>query len=140
MARSSDWIAACAGVSSRQAGREATTMRCRVLIWSTKPAFVRAMRSLAYREGLEIVAIAGSAEAAVAARAHRPDVVLVDRATEEAHPDTVVRLAAEGPGTKVVAVDLVDEAAVVLEGRRATAATIRELVQVIRGGLASQAA
>lgn len=116
-------------------------MRCRVLIWSARPAFVKAMRSLAYREGLEVVGVARTPEAALACvRAHRPHAVLVDRETEERHPAAVVRLMVEGAPAKVVAVDLVDEAAIVLEGRWAPAATVRDLLAAIEGGLASQAA
>jgi DNA-binding NarL/FixJ family response regulator len=116
-------------------------MRCRVLIWSARPAFVKAMRSLAYREGLEVVEVVRTPEAALACvRAGRPHVVLVDRETEETHPGAVVRLMVEGAPAKVVAVDLVDDAAIVLEGRRAPAATVRDLLAAIEGGVATQAA
>ncbi|MDR7522257.1 MAG: hypothetical protein QN168_07335 [Armatimonadota bacterium] len=116
-------------------------MRCRVLIWSARSVFVKAMRSLAAREGLEVLAVARTPEAALAcARMHRPDAVLVDRETEERHPDGVVHLMTEGAPTKVVAVDLLGESAIVLEGRWAPAVTVRDLLQVIEGGLASQAA
>jgi DNA-binding NarL/FixJ family response regulator len=116
-------------------------MQCGVLIWSNQPAFVKAMRSLAHREGLEIRGIARTAESALrCVRMHQPDAVLVDRETEERHPDTVVRLMMEGARTKVVAMDLVDEAAVVLQGWRAPASTIRDLMQLIEGSLVSQAA
>lgn len=116
-------------------------MRCRVLIWSARPAFVRAMRSLAHREGLEVLGIARTPEAALACtQAYRPHVVLVDRETEERHPGTVVRLMVEGAPAKVVAVDPVDDAAIVLEGRRAPAATVRDLLAAIEGGMATQAA
>ncbi|MDR7483963.1 MAG: hypothetical protein QN187_01390 [Armatimonadota bacterium] len=116
-------------------------MRCRVLIWSERSAFVKAMRSLAAREGLEVLAIARTPEAALACvRMHQPDAVLVDRETGERHPDGVVRLMTDGTPTKVVAMDLVGESAIVLEGRRAPAVTVRDLLQVIEGGLASQAA
>ena len=116
-------------------------MRCRLLIWSNRPAFVRAIRSLAHREGLDVVGIARSADVAFrCVDIHRPDVVLVDRETEERHPDAVVRLMGAGAHLKVVAMDLADEAVLVLEGRRAPASTVRELVSVIEGGLAHQAA
>lgn len=104
-----------------------------ILIWSNRPAFQRAMRSLAHREGLEIVGIARSPQAALAAvERAAPRVVLVDRQTEQQHPDVVLRLALEGPRPRVVAMDLGEEAAVVFEGRRAPAATIRELLEVIQ--------
>jgi DNA-binding NarL/FixJ family response regulator len=116
-------------------------MRCTVLIWSARLAFVQAMRSLAYREGLEVIGVARSADAAIrCVHLHRPAAVLIDKETEEQHPDAVVRLIVEGAPAKVVAVDLVDEAAIVLEGRRAPAATVRDLVHVIEGGPAHQAA
>lgn len=117
------------------------TRRCGVLIWSSRPAFVRAMRSLAYREGLEVLGIARTAAAALrCVEAHRPDVVLVDRETEEQHPDTVVKLMDAEAHTKVVAMDLVDEAVLVLEARRVSTATVRDLVEVIEGRLTPQAA
>ena len=76
-------------------------MRCRLLIWSNQPAFVRAMRSLAHREDLDIVAIARSADAVHrCVDAHHPDVILVDRETEEQHPDAVVRLMGGGAHSK----------------------------------------
>jgi DNA-binding NarL/FixJ family response regulator len=116
-------------------------MRCRLLIWSNQPAFVRAMRSLAHREDMDVVAIAGSADAVHRnVNAHHPDVILVDRRTEEQHPDDVVRLIGGGAHLKVVAMDLADEAVLVLEGRRAPATTVRELVSVIEGSLSYQAA
>jgi len=116
-------------------------MRSRLLIWSNRPAFVRAMRSLAHREGLDVVAIARSVDAALSGvDIYRPDVVLVDRETEEQYPDAVVRLMGAGAHLKVVAMDLADEAVLVLEGRRAAASTVRELVSVIESGLAQQAA
>jgi DNA-binding NarL/FixJ family response regulator len=116
-------------------------MNSRILIWSNQPAFVKAMRSLANRGGLQVTGIARSAEAALrCVQTHRPDVVLVDRQTEERHPDIVVRLMVEGRQTKVIAMDLVDEAAVVLQAWHAPASTIRDLMRVIEGSLASQAA
>jgi AmiR/NasT family two-component response regulator len=122
---------------------EATTMtmRCGVLIWSSRPAFVRAMRSLAYREGLEVLGIARTTDAALrCVEAHRPDAVLVDRETEEQHPHVVVQLMGAGAHTKVVAIDLVDEAVLVLEARRVSTATVRDLVEVIQGHPTPQAA
>jgi DNA-binding NarL/FixJ family response regulator len=111
-----------------------------VLIWSNRPAFIRAMRSLAYREGLEVLGIARTPEAALRyVQIHQPHAVLVDRETEEHHPDTIVRLMVEGARTKVIAMDLADDAAIVLQGWRTRASTIRELMQVIEGSLASQA-
>jgi predicted nucleic acid-binding protein len=59
--------------------------------------------------------------------------VLVDRETKEQHPDAVVRLMDTGPHTKVVAMDLVDEAVLVLESRRVRTATVKDLVEVIEG-------
>jgi DNA-binding NarL/FixJ family response regulator len=121
----------------------ATTMTksCRVLIWSSSPAFVRAMRSLAYREGFEVFGIARTASAALrSVEMHQPDAVLVDRETEEQHPDVVVKLIEVGDRTKVVAMDLVDEAVLVLEARRVSTATVRDLVEVIEGRLTPQAA
>jgi len=116
-------------------------MRCRLLIWSNRSAFVRAMRSLAHREDLDVVAIARSADAVYrCVDAHHPDVILVDRETEEQHPDAVVRLMGGGAHLKVVVMDLADEAVLVLEGRRAPATTVRELVSVIEGSLTHQAA
>jgi DNA-binding NarL/FixJ family response regulator len=116
-------------------------MQSRVLIWSDQPAFVKAMRSLADREGLQIQGIARTAESARrCVQTHQPDVVLVDRQTEERHPDTVVRLMLDSACTKVVAMDLVDEAAIVLRSSREPVATIRDLMQIIEGRLASQAA
>jgi DNA-binding NarL/FixJ family response regulator len=116
-------------------------MHSRVLIWSNQPAFVKAMRSLSAREGLEVQGIARTAEAALrCVQAHQPDVVLMDRQTEERHPAVVVRLMTEGARTRVVAMDLVDEAAIVLQSSRETVSTIRDLMRVIEGSLASQAA
>ncbi len=116
------------------------TTRCRVLIWSSQPAFVRAMRSLAYREGLEVLGIARTADAALrCVDSHRPDAVLVDRETEERHPDVVVQVMGASAHAKVVAMDLVDEAVLVLEARRVSTSTVRDLVQAIEGGLAGQA-
>lgn len=116
-------------------------MHCTVLIWSNRPAFIRAMRSLADREGLEVQGIARTPEAALrCVQMHQPNAVLVDRETEGQHPDTIVRLMVEGVRTKVIAMDLVDEAAIVLQGWRTRASTIRELMRVIEGSLASQAA
>jgi DNA-binding NarL/FixJ family response regulator len=115
---------------------EATTtmMTCRVLIWSSIPSFVRAMRSLAYRQGIEVLGIARTAESALQyVAACHPDAVLVDRETKEQHPDAVVRLMDTGPHTKVVAMDLVDEAVLVLESRRVRTATVKDLVEVIEG-------
>ncbi len=122
---------------------EVTTMtpRCRVLIWSSRAGFVRAIRSLAFREGLEVLGIARTAEAALrCVETHQPDAVLVDRETEEQHPGVIVRLMGAGAHTKVVAMDLVDEAVLVLEARRVSTSTVRDLVQAIEGGLAGQAA
>ncbi|MDR7418729.1 MAG: hypothetical protein QN178_07435 [Armatimonadota bacterium] len=116
-------------------------MRSRVLIWSDQPAFVKAMRSLADREGLKVQGIARTAESALrCVRVHQPEVVLVDRATEERHPDTVVRLMLDSTCTRVVAMDLVDEAAIVLHSSRQPVATIRDMMQIIEGRLTSQAA
>jgi DNA-binding NarL/FixJ family response regulator len=116
-------------------------MPCRVLIWSSQPSFVKAMRSLADREGLQALGVARTADAAVrCVQACQPDVVLVDRQTGERYPEVVVRLMVAGARTRVVAMDLVDEAALVLQGWRAPAATIRDLMQVIEGGLESRAA
>jgi DNA-binding NarL/FixJ family response regulator len=117
------------------------TMRSRVLIWSDQPAFVKAMRSLSDREGLQVVGIARTADAALrCVQAHGPDVVLVDRQTGDRHPGTVVRLMQVGGATKVVAMDLVDEAATVFQGWCAPASTIRDLINVIEGHLGAQAA
>ncbi len=52
----------------------------------------------------------------------------------------IVRLMGAGAHTKVVAMDLVDEAVLVLEARRVSTSTVRDLVQAIEGGLAGQAA
>lgn len=115
--------------------------RCRILIWSTRPAFVRAMRSLAHREGLEVTGVTRTGEAAIAlVEAQDPDAVLVDRETEERHPAIVLRLVGAGARTKVVAMDLGDEAVRVLEGRQAPAGTVRDLVRAIQGDLAQQVA
>lgn len=116
-------------------------MSSRILIWSQRPAFVRGMQSLAHREGLQVLGIARTAsEAIVSMRSQRPDAVLVDRETYERHPETVVELMAEGEFAKVVSMDLADDAVLVLEGRRARAATVRDLVRTIEGGLAHQVA
>ena len=116
-------------------------MQSRVLIWSDQSAFVKAMRSLADREGLQIQGIARTAESALrCVRLHQPNAVLVDRQTEERHPATIVRLMLDSACTTVVALDLVDEAAIVLRSSREPAATIRDLMQIIDRSLASQAA
>lgn len=116
-------------------------MQSRVLIWSSQPAFVKAMRSVADREGLQVQGIARTAESALrCVQTQQPDVVLIDRETEERHPDIVVRLMRDSACTKVVVLDLVDEAAIVLHSSREPVATIRDLMQVIEGRLASQAA
>jgi DNA-binding NarL/FixJ family response regulator len=116
-------------------------MRSTVLIWSNQPAFVKAMRSLAVREGLEVQGIARTAEAALrCVQEHQPAVVLTDRQTEEQHPAVVVRLMTGASSAKVIAMDLVDEAAIVLQSSRERVSTIRDLMRVIEGSLASQAA
>lgn len=116
-------------------------MHSRILIWSDQPAFVKAMRSLADRGGLQVMGIARTAESALrCVQTYRPDVVLVDRQTEERQPDIVMRLMMEGRRTKVIAMDLVDEAAVVLQAWHAPVSTIRDLMHVIEGSLASQTA
>lgn len=116
-------------------------MRCRVVIWSNRQAFIRAMRSLAHREGLEVLGIASTPEAALERMETLiPDVVLVDRETGERHADTVGRLMMAAGRSKVVVVDLLDEAVQVIEGWRATAQTVRELVRTIEGGMARQVA
>ncbi len=116
-------------------------MSCRVLIWSERTAFVRAIRSLAHREDLVVIGIARTGDAALACvRVADPDVVLVDRETKERHPEMVLRLMDAGTRTKIVVMDLVDEAVRVLECRRATAATVRDLVRAIQGDLAQQLA
>jgi len=92
-------------------------------------------------ELLEVLGIARTADAALrCVEAHRPDAVLVDRETEEQHPHVVVQLMGAGAHTKVVALDLVDEAVLVLEARRVSTATVRDLVEVIQGHPTPQAA
>lgn len=96
---------------------------------------------MAHREGLDVIGIARTGDAALAClREQAPDVVLADRETGERHPEMVLRLMDAGTRTKVVVMDLVDDAVRVLECRRTTAVTVRDLVRAIQGDLAQQVA
>lgn len=116
-------------------------MRCRVLIWSKRAQFVKAMRSLAVRQELDVIGIARTPDAAVeCAQIHRPDVILVDRDTEVECPAAVVRLAEAAGGARIVAMDLGDEMVFVLEGWRGLAPSVRDLIRVITGDPVHQVA
>jgi DNA-binding NarL/FixJ family response regulator len=108
----------------------------RVFMLSSHPLFSRGVQSVLSQEtGLEIVGLESDVEVAMERiKELRPDVIIVDSTMPDYDPQLVIsRMLQNGSKSRVIGLNLHDNAMFIYRGEHRTAGGVEDLVQAVCG-------